>query len=47
VCYFKGACNGELLCALDRDANNQMYLTAWAVVEKQTSDSWYWFIGLL
>jgi alpha-galactosidase len=24
-CFFKGATNGELLCALGRDANNQMY----------------------
>ena len=23
-CFFKGATNGELLCALGRDANNQM-----------------------
>ena len=24
-CFFKGACNSELLCALGRDANNQIY----------------------
>lgn len=24
-CFFKGATNGELLCALGKDANNQMY----------------------
>ena len=24
-CFFKGSCNGELLCALGRDPNNQMY----------------------
>jgi len=46
-CFFKGACNGELLCALGRDPNNQMYPIAWAIVEKETSESWYWFIGLL
>ena len=22
VCFFKGACNGELICAIGRDANN-------------------------
>ena len=33
-CFFKGLTNGELLCALGRDANNQMYLIAWAVVER-------------
>jgi hypothetical protein len=39
-CFFKGATNGELLCAIGRDANNQMYPMAWAVVEKENNDSW-------
>ena len=46
-CFFKGACNGELICAIGRDANNQIYLVAWAVVEKETENSWSWFFGLL
>jgi hypothetical protein len=46
-CFFKGATNGELLCAIGRDANNQMYPIAWAYVELETHDSWYWFLGLL
>ena len=46
-CFLKGATNGELLCAIARDANNQMYLLAWAYVEPETYDSWYWFLGLL
>jgi hypothetical protein len=46
-CFFKGACQGELLCAIARDANNQMYPLAWAVVEQETSDTWEWFLGLL
>ena len=46
-CFFKGATNGELLCAIGKDANNQMYPIAWAYVELETHDSWYWFIGLL
>ena len=46
-CFFKGACNGELICALGRDANNQIYPIAWAVVEKETENSWTWFLGLL
>ena len=33
-CFFKGETNGELLCAIGRDANNQMYPLAWAVVAK-------------
>ena len=36
-CFFKGACQGELLAAIARDANNQMYPVAWAVVEKETT----------
>jgi hypothetical protein len=46
-CFFKGATNGELLCAIGRDANNQMYPIAWAYVERESYDSWYWFLGLL
>lgn len=46
-CFFKGAVKGELLCAIARDANNQMYPVAWAVVEQETKDSWKWFVGLL
>jgi hypothetical protein len=46
-CWFKGATNGQLLCAIGRDANNQMYLVAWAAVGREDYDSWYWFIRLL
>lgn len=46
-CFFKGATNGELLCALGRYANSQMYPIAWAVVEKENNDSWDWFCSLL
>nr|XP_051197241.1 uncharacterized protein LOC127310625 [Lolium perenne] len=46
-CFFKGAVKGELLCAIGRDANNQMYPVAWAVVEQETNETWAWFIGLL
>jgi hypothetical protein len=48
-CFFKGVCQGELLCAIGRDAKNQMYLMAWAVVEKETTNKYNseCFIGLL
>jgi hypothetical protein len=46
-CFFKGATNGELLCATGRDANNFMYLITWAVVEKETNDTWGWFCDFL
>ena len=46
-CLFEGATNGELLCALGRDANNQMYPIAWAVVDKENNKNWDWFCDLL
>jgi hypothetical protein len=46
-CFFKGACQGEILCAIGRVANNQMYPVAWAVVEQETKENWEWFLGLL
>ncbi|KAF0932675.1 hypothetical protein E2562_011973 [Oryza meyeriana var. granulata] len=46
-CFFKGVANGELLCAIGRDANNQMYPIAWAVVHKENNEEWDWFCGLL
>ena len=36
-----------MLCVIARDAYNQMYAVAWAVVEKETNESWKWFIGFL
>jgi hypothetical protein len=45
--FFKGSTYGELLCAIGRDGNNQMYPIAWAIVEKETNDSWDWFCDLL
>jgi hypothetical protein len=46
-CFLKGAFKGQLLCAIGRDANNQMYPIAWAIVEVESYESWYWFIGFL
>lgn len=46
-CFFKGATIGELLCAIGRDVNKQMYPIVWAVVEKDNNDSWEWFCDLL
>ncbi|WVZ59319.1 hypothetical protein U9M48_009476 [Paspalum notatum var. saurae] len=42
-----GATNGELLCAIGRDANNQMYPIAWAVVEKENNDVLLQLRGIL
>nr|GEW22803.1 hypothetical protein CTI12_AA091940 [Tanacetum cinerariifolium]GEX17592.1 hypothetical protein CTI12_AA091940 [Tanacetum cinerariifolium]GEX18889.1 hypothetical protein CTI12_AA091940 [Tanacetum cinerariifolium] len=38
---------GELLIAIGRDANNQMYPIAWAVVKVENFKNWSWFISLL
>jgi hypothetical protein len=45
--FFKGVVKGELLCAIARDSNNQMYPLACAVVEQETNETSKWFLGLL
>ena len=46
-CFLKGQCKGELLTAIGRDGNNQVYPIAWAVVEVENRDNWLWFLELL
>ncbi|XP_056158414.1 uncharacterized protein LOC130134769 [Syzygium oleosum] len=43
-CFLKGLCKGELLAAVGRDANNQMFPIAWAVVKIENKDTWSWFL---
>jgi len=43
----KGICRGELLSAVGRDSNNQMYPLAWAVVAVENKETWKWFLDLL
>ncbi|GKA13492.1 ribonuclease H-like domain-containing protein [Tanacetum coccineum] len=38
-CFLKHTCRGELLTAMGRDANNQMYPIAWAVVRAENADN--------
>ncbi|XP_078442368.1 uncharacterized protein LOC144712064 [Wolffia australiana] len=38
---------GQLLSAVGKDGNNQMFPIAWAVVEGENQASWTWFIQLL
>ncbi|GJZ81466.1 hypothetical protein Tco_0646460 [Tanacetum coccineum] len=38
---------GELLTTMGRDANNQMYPIAWAVVKVENIENWSWFLSLL
>ncbi|XP_021773501.1 uncharacterized protein LOC110737447 [Chenopodium quinoa] len=42
--FLKGYCKGELLSATSRDANNQMFPIAWAIVETESKESWSWFL---
>ncbi|CAH9052492.1 unnamed protein product, partial [Cuscuta epithymum] len=46
-CFLKGLLKGEILTAVGRDANNNMYPIAWAIVEIENTSSWSWFIELL
>lgn len=45
--FLKGQCKGELLTAIGRDANNQVYPIAWAVVEVENKNNWKWFLELV
>lgn len=46
-CFLKGQCKGELLTAVGRDGNNQVYPIAWGVVDVENKDNWQWFMELL
>ncbi|XP_019087453.1 PREDICTED: uncharacterized protein LOC104728174 [Camelina sativa] len=46
-CFLKYYTKGQLLAAVGRDSNNQMYPLAWAVVDKEDEENWKWFIGKL
>jgi hypothetical protein len=46
-CFLKGPYKGILLAAVGRNANNNMYPIAIAVVESETKDSWTWFLECL
>ncbi|XP_038707254.1 uncharacterized protein LOC120002562 [Tripterygium wilfordii] len=46
-CFLKGLVKGELLTAIARDGNNQMFPVAWAVVLVENNETWTWFLNLL
>ncbi|XP_057432604.1 uncharacterized protein LOC130725385 [Lotus japonicus] len=46
-CFLKGTYGGQLLAAVGKDGNNQMFPICYAVVEAETKDSWNWFVSLL
>ena len=45
--FLKGYVKGEILAAVDRDGNNQMFPVAWCVVTCKNKVAWTWFIYLL
>ncbi|CAI9297346.1 unnamed protein product [Lactuca saligna] len=46
-CFLKGICRGQLLATIGRDANNHIYLVAWAVVVMENKETWKRFLDLL
>ncbi|CAJ2671965.1 unnamed protein product [Trifolium pratense] len=46
-CFLKGLYGGQLLTAVGKDGNNQMFPIAFAIVEAENKDSWSWFVQLL
>jgi hypothetical protein len=47
ACFLKGMYKGQFMSAVGRDANNNMYPIAMAVVEAETKDYWTWFLEAL
>jgi len=47
ACHLKGEVGGQLLCAIGKDGNDNMFSIAYVVAEGETRASWEWFLGLL
>jgi hypothetical protein len=43
--HLKGPYGGQLLCAVGKDRNDDMYPIVYAVVESECRDSWTWFMA--
>nr|GMD29141.1 uncharacterized protein LOC108954362 [Ipomoea batatas] len=47
-CFLKGLVKGQLLVAVRRDGNNQMFPIAWSIIQgRENTDNWKWFLNLL
>ncbi|GJV68193.1 pentatricopeptide repeat-containing protein [Tanacetum coccineum] len=46
-CFLKKPNSGEILTAVGRDGNNQIYHVAWAIVNVKNKENWCWFLSLL
>nr|XP_009772460.1 PREDICTED: uncharacterized protein LOC104222839 [Nicotiana sylvestris] len=45
--FLKGHCKGKLLVVVAQDCQNHFYPLAWAVVDKENTLTWTWFLELL
>ena len=43
-CHLKGRFGGQILAATARDANDNIFPVAFAVVEQENKDSWIWLL---
>ncbi|KAK8613382.1 hypothetical protein V6N13_101144 [Hibiscus sabdariffa] len=43
-CYLKWGFKGEILAAVGRDGNNQIFTMAWVVIEVENRETWVWFL---
>ncbi|GJU48669.1 hypothetical protein Tco_1218224 [Tanacetum coccineum] len=46
-CFLKSVCQGQLLAAMGRYANNHIFPLAWAVVSVKNKENWKWFLTQL
>ena len=46
-CHLKGTYRGQLLTAIAADPNNGWWPIAWAVVEREATEQWAWFLKYL
>ena len=46
-CFLKGYFGGQLLSAVGQDANNHIFVIAYAVVDVENKENWKWFLTLL
>nr|GEW16175.1 pentatricopeptide repeat-containing protein At5g66520-like [Tanacetum cinerariifolium] len=46
-CFMSGPWPGQILTTVGVDANNGLYLVAYAIVEAESKASWCWFLNLL
>ncbi|KAG8370133.1 hypothetical protein BUALT_Bualt14G0085700 [Buddleja alternifolia] len=46
-CFLKSQSGGQLLTVVGLDPNNNIFPISYAIVERETKDSWMWFLNLL